>query len=86
MREIAIDLKKVRISLDPEQLKEIITQLKPTEKARLIEELQRDTWQERFKALLCRIDQRLKTHPLSEKEILLEVEKARQEYYVRSRS
>lgn len=75
----------VRIEINPIQLKKAITQLSLRERAKLVEALQRQTWAERFRQLLARIDTRLKKTPPSQKEINKIVGEARKEYYAKSR-
>ena len=75
----------VKIELKFDQLKEAIQKLPVEEKARLVEELEHETWRRQFRALLSRIDSRLKKNPISQKKISEIVEQAREEYHARSR-
>jgi hypothetical protein len=66
------------------QIKEVINQLESGEKIKLIKDLEKAIWSDRFRQFLTKIDQRIKEMPISEKEVTAEVERVRKERYVRS--
>ena len=74
------------IHLSPDQLYDLVNQMKAEERMELIRRLDESVWGERFDALLRKIDERLKEHPISEAEIRREVEVVREENYAKSRS
>ena len=55
--------------LNIKQIESAIKRLKPKQKIRLIERLEKETWAERFESLLARIDRKSARHPISEEEI-----------------
>ena len=59
----------VTVELDIRQIEAAIKRLKPEEKIRLVENLEKETWPDRFKALLKRIDRKSDKYPISEQEI-----------------
>ena len=74
------------IHLSTDQLYDLVNQMKPEEQKELVRRLDELVWGERFDALLGRLDNRLEEHPISEPEILREVEAVREERYAKSRS
>ena len=74
------------IHLSADQLKAMVKRVNPEEQIKLIRRLDELVWGKRFDALLSRVDERLKKHPISEAEILREVEAVREANYARSRS
>ena len=67
-----------------QELRREISRLNIREKSRLVKRLMQETWEERYRSLLKKIDDRLQKSPLSPKdkqEINHIVEQARQEYY-----
>ena len=88
MNKAILELRKalvrmIKININAQQLKEAIDNLPTQERARLVNELNRKTWEDRFRQLLARIDARLKRNPISQREITKIVEQARNEYYAR---
>lgn len=77
---------KIAISFKLDQIKQILQQLSPNQKSKLVKELEKDTWQLRFKQLLNRIDKRVKKNPISEKEITEIVEQVRKQRHDRGNS
>lgn len=79
-------MSKVTIDLNVGQIREAVGQLTERERLRLIEDLEKDTWQDRFRVLLARIDRRVKKHPAVEKKINHICKEARKERYAQSRN
>ena len=75
----------VKSEIKFEQIRKAAKRLPMKQRIRLVEELQRDTWQKRFKQMLSRIDARRKKYPISQKEINEVVAEARREYYAKRR-
>ena len=75
----------VNITVEFRQLRAAIKKLPAKDRVKLVEELQKDTWQEEFRQLLARIDRRLKKNPISEADIDRIVEEAREEFHARRR-
>lgn len=71
----------ITLEVDIRQIEAAIQRLKPQEKIKLIEDLERRTWPDRFKALLQRIDRKAAKYPISEKEINRICEKVRHKRY-----
>lgn len=59
----------VTIEIDIKQIEAAIKSLKTQEKIKLIEDLERQAWPDRFRDLLTRIDSKAAKHPISEQEI-----------------
>lgn len=74
------------IEIGMKQIKEAIQQLTIPQKAKIIEELEKQSWQFRFRQLLKRIDQRFQKHSLPDKKIDKIVEEAKAEYYAQNRN
>ena len=67
--------------MTPKQLEEEINKLDIREKTRLVKRLLKETWEERFRNLLARIDKRVKESPITHRELEKIVEEAREEFY-----
>ena len=74
----------VKIDINYEQIRKAVKNLSINERAKMVEELERDTWKERFRQLRRRVDARLKKNPLSQKEIDRVVNQAKKEFHARS--
>ena len=75
----------VKIEIEFNQIKKAAQMLSLKQRLQLIEALQQSGWQNQFKALLARIDERRKKHPISDEEIDRIVEEAREEYHAKHR-
>lgn len=71
------------IEIDTKQLKNAIEQLSDKEKAKLVEELERETLKLRWRQILKDIDSRLKKFPISKEEAIKEIEAYRKEKYAK---
>lgn len=69
------------ISIDIRIIEQIINSLRIRDKIQLLHRLEQDTWQAHFQEILHRIDERLKKHHISPKEINKIVEESKQECY-----
>jgi len=74
----------IAIDMNLKQIEEVIDKLDFNKKIKLIKDLEKATWPDRFRSLLSRIDRRMKTHPVLEREIIAEVEKVRKKGYAQS--
>lgn len=74
----------VKFEIDFTQLKKVIRNLPTKQRTRLLEELEKDTWQQRFRQLMNRIDSRRKNNPLSQEQINQIVKEAKSEYHAKS--
>jgi len=72
---------KVMINLNVNDISQVIEQLSQREKTRLIKKLEKETWSSRFNQLLQRARQRAKQSPLSNQEIIREIDYTRQARY-----
>lgn len=59
----------VTVEVDIRQIEAAIRRLKTQDKIKLVENLEKETWPDRFKALMERIDRKSAKHPISEQEI-----------------
>ena len=75
----------IKIDINIRQLRIALRQLPLKERTRLLEDLQGQTWQKRFRQLIARIDSRLKNKSLSPKKLNKIVEDAREEYHAQGR-
>lgn len=75
---------KISVSLEIGQIKDVISQLEPRTKIKLVKDLEKTIWSDRFRQLLAKIDQKTKERPVSEDEIAVEVERVRKNHYDRS--
>ena len=62
-----------------------IKRLPVKERAKLLEQLQQDTWKTEFQKLRAQIRTKAKKHPISQKKITKIVENVRQKLYDQSR-
>ncbi|MBU0878504.1 MAG: hypothetical protein KJ569_00570 [Candidatus Omnitrophica bacterium] len=76
MPKIALD-----VELDIEQIREAIEQLKPRQKIRLAQELEKGSLREHFWEVVQAIRKRAKSYPISQKQINRVCEKVRQRLY-----
>ena len=75
----------VNINLRINDISKIVEQLNIREKTKLIKKLEEETWSMRFDQLLGKIKRRVKQYPISEQEIIHEVEQTRKQRYDQSR-
>lgn len=71
----------VNINLRVNDISNIVGQLGLQEKIKLIQKLEEETWSKRFNQLLEKIRSRVKDSPISEQEIIDEVEQTRKQHY-----
>ena len=71
----------VAVRVEMRDLERAVDALPQSDKLRLIQRLERQTWGTRIDRLLARIDARVKRRPLSEGKITSLVEQVRQEMY-----
>ena len=71
----------VNINLKVNDISNIIGQLGLQEKIKLIQKLEEETWSKRFNQLLEKIRNRVKNFPISDQEIIHEVEQTRKQHY-----
>ncbi len=76
----------VTIEVDIKQIERAIKRLKPEEKIKLVENLEKEAWPGRFKDLLERIDRKAAKYPISEQKIDQACEKIRHKPYVHHNS
>ncbi len=76
---------KITIDLNEKQIEKMVESLPVKDKLRLVRKLEKETLRQRWNNLLKTIDERLKKHPISEKEIIKEIEQARREHYAKRR-
>ncbi len=69
----------VNINLKVNDISNIIGQLGLQEKIKLIQKLEEETWSRRFSQLLEKIRSRVKDSPISDQEIIYEVEQTRKQ-------
>ncbi len=74
---------KISVSLEIGQIKEVINQLEPRTKIKLVKDLEKTIWSDRFRQLLAKINQKTKERPVSDDEITVEVERVRKNRYDR---
>ena len=73
------------IHLSANQLYALVEHVNPEEQMELVRRLDELVWGKRLDALLRRLDERLEERPISEAEILREVEAVREANYAKSR-
>ena len=56
-------MQKVSVELSTEQAEQLLEQLSPAVKIRLVRRWEHETWPRRLRHLLARIDRRVKRHP-----------------------
>lgn len=76
---------KVSMNVTADQIEGMIGQLPMKDKIRLVRKLEKQTWAKRLNEIFRNVDRRRKKLNISRKEIHEEIEKARQEFYVRNR-
>ena len=76
-------MQKISVRLSTKQAEQLLEQLSPAVKIRLVRRWERQTWPERFRRLLARIDRRVQQHPRSAREALKSAAQARREFYAR---
>lgn len=74
---------KVELELPVEQIEQLLDQLTPAVKIRLVQRWERQDRLSRFRALLARIDRRLRRHPHLAREAMKEAASARRSFYAR---
>lgn len=74
-------MSKITIDRNINRIKSIINALDVKQRIKLIEDLEKNTWQHRFRELLNKIDKNVEKYPVNEKEIINTVEKVRQDIY-----
>ena len=75
----------VKLEMNFKQIEQAINGLSLKDRAKLVERLMKDTWEERFEKLRNRIRARVKKYPITQEEIDQEVEEAKREYHAKSR-
>ena len=73
------------IEIDTKQLKNAIEQLNDKEKAKLVEELEKETLRLRWRQILKDIDSRLKKFPISKDKVAKEIGAYRKEKHAQGR-
>ena len=76
----------LNIQLSTDQLYDLVRQVSPEERKKLIRRLDELAWGERFDGLLRSLDEKLEKHPISEDEVVREVEAVREANYAKNRS
>lgn len=71
----------ITVEIGIKQIETAIRRLNPQDKIRLIETLEKETWPDRFKALLKRIDTKVQKFKLPEKEINQVCEEVRHKHH-----
>ena len=71
----------VKSEINFKQIEKMVNGLPLKKRAKLLENLQKDTWRQEFRELRERIRARVKKHPISQEEINQTVEEVRQELY-----
>ena len=71
----------VKAKMKFEEIRKAVKRLPMRQRIRLAEELNKDTWQKQFAALLKEIRAGARKHPISQKEINKICEETRQELY-----
>ena len=74
---------KVELELPVEQIEQLLDQLSPTLKIRLVRRWEQTDRLARFRALLARVDRRLRRNPRLAREAMNAVEPARRAFYAR---
>lgn len=64
-------------------IEQMIQELPTDKKIALVRKLEKDTAQNRMDVILKRIDERIKKHPITEKEISAEVKAVRKKLYAK---
>ena len=78
-------MSKVTLELDSRQIEELVERLTIEDKIRLALKLNLETWPERFKNLIVRIDARLKNRKIpSDEKIVRTIKKIRKLRYAQS--
>ncbi len=77
MSQVLLD--QVRVELTSEQIIAALRQLPAHERERVRRELDSEQWRREFKQLLAKLQARAKKHPISEAEIVEEVQHVRAE-------
>lgn len=76
-------MQKVAVELSTRQAEQLLEQLSPSAKIQLLRRWERETWPERFRQLIARIDRSVRKNPQSAREALKAVEPARRAFYAR---
>ena len=74
-------IKKITEKLDPARIEKLIDGLSYRDKLHLARKLERQIWGKRMKQILKEIDQRRKSHPVSEEDIRREIKTVREKIY-----
>ena len=78
-------MSKVIIELDSQQINEAVEGLSDKEKLRLTEKLEKETLGLRWRQILKDIDTRIKKFPISQEEVIEEIQAYRRNKYAQSR-
>ena len=73
-----------KVTLDT-NIEKIVEDLPMEEKLKLVYKLEKETLRQRWNNLLKLIDERLKKHPISNRDIIKGIECARKEHYAKRR-
>lgn len=73
-----------KVTLDT-NIEKIVEDLSMEEKLKLVYKLERETLRQRWNNLLKLIDERIKKHPISSRDVIKEIECARREHYAKRR-
>ena len=76
----------VKFQINFEQIKKAAKKLPVEQRIKLVEELERDTWEIRFKKMFNRINTRFKKQPISNQEIVKICKETRKELHHAKRS
>ena len=76
-------MQKVSVELSPKQAEQLLNQLELKIKIHLVRRWEQETWPERFRQLLARIDRRVRRNPRLVRETLKTLEPARRAFYAR---
>lgn len=74
----------VKFNINFEQVRKAIQKLPIEQRIKLVEELERSTWEIRFRKMFARSDARRKKNPTSQKKINKMIEEAREDFYART--
>ena len=74
-------MQKVGVGLSPKQAERLLNQLPPTVKMYLVRRWEQETWPQRFRELLARVDARARRNPGAVRKALKTVASARRAFY-----
>ena len=70
--------------VSPQTVKFLIRRLSVPQRIKLLEDLERETWAGRIGMILKNVDRRRKAVKMSARDIKVEIERARRDFYARS--